>query len=298
MLVTVHAVAGSSPREVGAWMAVFAADAVGTVGGGHLEFEAMVQARALLARSALLTPPNTGLPAAALDLLQRRFALGPSLGQCCGGVVDLRFELLTPSIAARLARTETARCIPVAVFGCGHVGRALMACLAPLPFSVSGFDSREALFAQGDAAHWHGSCTLASPLHDAVPDLVPGTLVLIMSHSHAEDFDVVAACLMRQRQQRDLAFIGLIGSRSKWASFQSRLLARGFAAAELAQVICPIGVSGVVGKEPQVIAVAVAAQLLGLRAKLAPPALPALPAPPVADVHASCNAVPAPAGIA
>jgi len=86
--------------------------------------------------------------------------------------------------------------------------------------------------------------------------------VLIMSFSHAEDLDVVAACLRRQRQQQDLPFIGLIGSKTKWATFSHRLAERGFSPAELAQVTCPIGVPGIHGKQPEVIAVAVAAQLL------------------------------------
>jgi len=89
--------------------------------------------------------------------------------------------------------------------------------------------------------------------------------VLIMSFSHAEDLDVVAACLQRQRAQGDLGFIGLIGSKTKWAAFRHRLEARGFAPAELARVTCPIGLRGIAGKEPEVIAVSVAAQLLALR---------------------------------
>ena len=83
-----------------------------------------------------------------------------------------------------------------------------------------------------------------------------------MSFSHAEDLQVIASCLERQRQRQDLPFVGLIGSTSKWASFRRQLLARGFTQDELAHVTCPIGVSGIVGKQPAVIAVAVAAQLL------------------------------------
>ena len=92
--------------------------------------------------------------------------------------------------------------------------------------------------------------------------LPPGAHVLIMSFSHAEDLDVVMACLQRQRDRADVPFIGLIGSRTKWATFSHSLLARGFSEAELARVTCPIGVTGIAGKEPEVIAVAVAAQLL------------------------------------
>jgi xanthine dehydrogenase accessory factor len=98
-----------------------------------------------------------------------------------------------------------------------------------------------------------------------VADLAPGSHVLVMSFSHAEDLDIVIACLRRLREQGDLPFVGLIGSRTKWATFRHRLAARGFSEAELARVTCPIGVPGIVGKEPEVIAVAVAAQLLQMR---------------------------------
>ena len=86
--------------------------------------------------------------------------------------------------------------------------------------------------------------------------------VLIMSFSHAEDLDIVIACLKRLRERDDLPYVGLIGSKTKWATFRHRLEARGFTGAELARVTCPIGVQGIGGKEPEVIAVAVAAQLL------------------------------------
>jgi xanthine dehydrogenase accessory factor len=99
-------------------------------------------------------------------------------------------------------------------------------------------------------------------VQSAVASLAPLSRVLIMSFSHAEDLDVVAACLQRQRQQSDLPYIGLIGSKTKWASFRQRLAARGLGDADLSHVTCPIGVPGVKGKEPEVIAVAVAAQLL------------------------------------
>jgi xanthine dehydrogenase accessory factor len=99
-------------------------------------------------------------------------------------------------------------------------------------------------------------------VHAAVDALPSDAYVLIMSFSHAEDLDVVAACLKRQRLRGDLKFVGLIGSKTKWATFQHRLEAKGFSAQELAFITCPIGVEGITGKEPEVIAVAVAAQLL------------------------------------
>ncbi len=254
VLLTVDATQGSVPREAGAWMGVFADGAsVGTIGGGHLEFEATLMARRALA----------GEPLEA----QHRFALGPSLGQCCGGVVHLRFELLQPaasaSVRARLEAQADAQRLPVALFGGGHVGHAIVRALMPLPVRLHWIDSRDEVFPTGlprwiEAEH-------SAPVQAAVADLAAQSRVLIMSFSHAEDLDVVAACLQRQRDRQDLPFIGLIGSKSKWASFRHRLEARGFSAAELAHVTSPIGVAGVLGKEPEVIAAAVAAQLMQRR---------------------------------
>ena len=93
-------------------------------------------------------------------------------------------------------------------------------------------------------------------------DLPPGSRVLIMSFSHAEDLDIVVACLRRLRERGDLPFVGLIGSQTKWATFRHRLEQRGFSADEIARITCPIGVPGIRGKAPEVIAVSVAAQLL------------------------------------
>jgi xanthine dehydrogenase accessory factor len=248
VLVTVQAVQGSGPREAGAWMAVFAGGVVNTIGGGHLEFQAIEAARALL-----------GAGAGAGESV-RRYALGPSLGQCCGGVVHLRFEPVDAArreaIRARLSGTLT----PVALFGGGHVGKALIQVLGTLPMAVTWIDSRDEIFP--DALPFNVRSEHSDPVQAAVGDLAPGARVLIMSFSHAEDLDVVAACLMRLRARDDLPYIGLIGSRIKWATFRHRLLARGFADHELARVTCPIGIPGITGKAPEVIAVAVAAQLL------------------------------------
>jgi xanthine dehydrogenase accessory factor len=99
-------------------------------------------------------------------------------------------------------------------------------------------------------------------VQDAVADLPSFSKVVIMSFSHAEDLEIVQACLQRQRALSDIAWIGLIGSKSKWARFHRRLAARGFTDEELEQVVCPIGLPAIRGKEPAVIALAVAAQLL------------------------------------
>ena len=266
VLVTVQSVEGSGPREVGAWMAVFANDVVNTIGGGHLEFQAMAEARAMLARAqpspqSPATLPPTSLSAQDQSVLLR-YALGPSLGQCCGGVVHLKFEPITLHDTPRLQKRLHTTGRPVALFGGGHVGRALVQVLARLPMQVHWIDSRDEIFPTDLPAHVQ--CEHSDPVQDSVADISPGSAVLIMSFSHAEDLDVVAACLKRQRKRGDLRFIGLIGSRTKWATFRHRLEERGFTPHELAQVTCPIGVPGIEGKEPEVIAVAVAAQLLQL----------------------------------
>ena len=227
-------------------MAVLADQLIGTIGGGNLEFRAIAEARKRLAGGS------------GAEVL--RYPLGPSLGQCCGGVVHLRFEVVTACDRERLRARLAVKHAPVALFGGGHVGHALAQVLARLPFALTWIDSRDGVFPPDVPGDVH--CEYSDPVQQAVPDLLPGSQVLIMSFSHAEDLDIVAACLQRQRVQADLPFIGLIGSRTKWASFRQRLVARGFTDAELAQVTCPIGVPGIAGKEPEVIAVAVAAQLL------------------------------------
>jgi xanthine dehydrogenase accessory factor len=254
VLVSVEAAQGSVPREPGAWMGVFAAGIAGTIGGGHLELQAIEEARRRLA----------GGPGEAV----LRYALGPSLGQCCGGAVQLRFERVGAADVAALRRRLAPVLTPVGLFGGGHVGRALVAALGPLPFAVRWIDSRDEIFPEDVPDNV--ACEHSDPVQAAVADLPAGSHVLIMSFSHAEDLDVVAACLKRQREADDLPFVGLIGSKTKWATFRHRLEQRGFSHQELAQVTCPIGLPGIRGKEPAVIAASVAAQLLQLRAWEAP----------------------------
>jgi xanthine dehydrogenase accessory factor len=247
VLVSVARAQGSVPREVGAWMAVWLAGQTGTIGGGHLEWEAVRDAQAALVAGA--SEPWT-----------RRVALGPSLGQCCGGVVELRFEPVRPQQSDALRERLAPRLIPLALFGGGHVGQAIVRALAPLPFAVQWIDSRDGVFPSDlppvvSAEH-------SEPVQDAVRDLPSGALVLVMSFSHAEDLDIVAACLLRRRVSDDLPFVGLIGSATKWATFRRRLSERGFAGDELERVTCPIGIPGIAGKAPAVVAASVVAQLL------------------------------------
>jgi xanthine dehydrogenase accessory factor len=260
VLVTVDGTQGSAPRDVDAWMAVFADDVVGTIGGGHLEFQAIDEARRRLAGDS----GDCGKPGDTV----RQYALGPSLGQCCGGVVRLRFERVGAADIPALEKRLAPRLSPLALFGGGHVGKALVNVLSSLPFAITWIDSRDEIFPPAVAANV--SCEHSDPVHAAVADLAAGSRVLIMSFSHAEDLDVVAACLRRRRERADLPYIGLIGSKTKWATFRHRLQERGFTEAELAQVTCPIGLPGITGKEPEVIAVSVAAQIL----QVAPPGKP------------------------
>jgi xanthine dehydrogenase accessory factor len=271
VVVSIASTQGSVPREAGTWMAVLPHELIGTIGGGHVEFEAIAEARALLKDRSLASAGY-----------EKRYVLGPSLGQCCGGVMVIHYQKYsclgseyagysqkTPKNVAFQPFPQPKR-QSVALFGGGHVGKAIVNILSTLPMQVMWVDSRDEIFPLDNIAKLPSNvvCEHSDPVQAAVSDLatIPaGSHVLIMSFSHAEDLDIVAACLLRQRTVSDLPFIGLIGSKTKWATFKHRLQDRGFSEAELAHVTCPIGVEGIKGKEPEVIAVAVAAQLLSMR---------------------------------
>ncbi len=231
VLVTVLAAKGSTPREAGAKMVVSVDGLAGTIGGGNLEFQCEAAARDLLASGA--EGPST-----------RDFPLGPALGQCCGGHVTVLFEVLRPPR------------LQIALFGAGHVGKALVKLLADLPCRVSWIDPRpEALPANLPPN--------VLPVRTAQPEqtvvsLAPNSVVLVMTHDHQLDFSIVAAALQRP----DLLAVGLIGSDTKRARFMSRLSRLGITAEKL---ICPIGLPGIEGKEPAVVAVSIAAQILQLQ---------------------------------
>ena len=246
VFVAVESAKGSVPRDAGAWMAVFADTTLSTVGGGRLELDAIAHARQLLGGHAADA--------------RVRYRLGPNLGQCCGGEVVLQFERVGAADIAKLSQRLAADYVPVALFGAGHVGLALIEVLARLPMRVLWIDSRDEVFPQGLPESVQ--CEHSQPVHAAVASLPANARVVIMSFSHAEDLDIVAACLQRQRLHGDLPYVGLIGSKTKWASFRQRLHARGFPDAELAHITCPIGVAGIADKRPEVIAIGIAAQLL------------------------------------
>jgi xanthine dehydrogenase accessory factor len=243
---------------------------MGTIGGGQLEYQAIDEARQRLSRAAQRegiqdagTPPalpQPGMPPSVLPPLVLRYPLGPSLGQCCGGEVHLQYELVSHADVPSLSLRLMSALAPLALFGGGHVGKALVQVLGNLPLQVTWIDSRDEIFPP--SVPTNVACEHSEPVHAAVAQLAAQSQVIIMSFSHAEDLDVVAACLLRQRAQGDLPFVGLIGSQTKWATFRHRLAARGFSDDELARVRCPIGMPGISGKEPEVIAVSVAAQIL------------------------------------
>ena len=168
VLVSVASSQGSAPRETGAWMAVFADAQVGTIGGGHVEFEAIARANAQLAGAA---PPGDGVV--------QRFVLGPALGQCRGGVMQLRFERVSaadaPTLASRLGNDWRRQARPVALFGGGHVGTALVRVLSTLPFALRWIDSRDSVF----PAQLPTSvvCEHSDPVQAAVRDVAPQSRV-------------------------------------------------------------------------------------------------------------------------
>jgi len=246
VLVTVVAVRGSTPREAGAKMVVTRDKIFDTVGGGHLELKAIEISRAMLRQSPLPDAPAV-----------HRFPLGPSLGQCCGGEATLLLEPMKPPA------------FHIALFGAGHVGKALVKLLGELPCRVTWIDPRDEMFP--DAPPANVAVNVSDVPEDEVAALQPGSFVLVMTHSHPLDQRILEAALRRD----DFRYVGLIGSATKRARFVKRLRVRGLGDVELARLTCPIGVEGAGGKHPAEIAVAVAAQLLQVRdavpARLHPP---------------------------
>jgi xanthine dehydrogenase accessory factor len=257
VLVTVARTEGSVPREAGTRMLVGTDSVAGTIGGGHLDLQAIARARGLLA-DAVTAPQDLAI------------ALGPTLGQCCGGVVTLRHSRLDAQALAAWPQAQPRFFLQL--YGAGHVGRAIAALLATLPCRVQWIDARDDEFPAGMALPAHIEKVCAEPVEAEVAHAPPGSHVLVLTHSHDLDFAIVQAWLKRG----DFAFLGLIGSRTKRARFEHRLLARGHAHEAVARVCCPIGVPGLAGKEPEVVAISAVAQLLQLTS---PPA-PAPPPPP------------------
>jgi xanthine dehydrogenase accessory factor len=225
----------------------------GTIGGGALEWRAIAQAQAQL---------NTGEARRATS-----HSLGPDLGQCCGGHVELATELFGPDDLPRvLERAAAENQDPhagqrtVMILGAGHVGRALVLALAPLPLRVLWVDPRPDAFPAAMPANVTAYAT--GPL-DVIAMAPADSFLFVMSHSHALDLTAVDAAL----RNPSIAEVGLIGSATKRARFEKRLRQSGIAANRVSDLICPIGVPGIRSKLPSAIAAGTAAQILVLDAK-------------------------------
>lgn len=233
---------GSVPRESGTRMLVAADAVVGTIGGGHLELQAIERARARLAHGR--TAAET-----------QRIALGPSLGQCCGGALRLRYTALADDPPQHWQGPPPR--FVLHLFGAGHVGRAIVNLLAAVPCRVRWIDARESEFPDV-ALPPHIERVCAEPVEAEVAAAAPGDAFLVLTHSHDLDLAITRAIVARG----DHGFFGLIGSATKRAKFERRLAERGASPEALARITCPIGLPGLRGKEPGVIAVAAVAQLL------------------------------------
>jgi len=243
VLITVAETKGSAPREAGTCMAVTADSQHGTIGGGRLEFEAINQAHKLLA------DPLT-------NSLTQKYALGPLLEQCCGGSLVLDLSKM-PLDKALDAIKPSGPGVNLYMFGAGHVGRAVAKAIAPLGFNTVWTDGRAGEFPEtmpdGCAKN------VSDDPVEVVAGAKPGAMFLVFTHSHQLDYAITAAVLGRG----DGLYCGLIGSSTKRARFEKRMLDEtGIDKSSLTSLTCPIGVPGIDGKEPEIIAASVAAQLL------------------------------------
>ena len=247
VVVEVSKARGSVPREAGTRMLVAAHDCAGTIGGGRLELEAIGQARAMLAT-------HDPLPRSV------HYPLGPSLGQCCGGAVTLGLVRLDASQLDRWPVDPPL--FHLQLYGAGHVGRAIARALAPLNAMVDWIDEREdefpTRFPGCEAWPAHIRKLSVDAVEAEVHEAPPGAFYLVLTHRHDLDLKITQAILSRA----DFGYLGLIGSQTKRQRFIHHFERRGIASEVIARLTCPIGVPGIAGKQPEVIAVAVVAQML------------------------------------
>lgn len=229
VIATVLATSGSAPREGGTKMVITRHQAYDTIGGGQFEHLVMERARAQLKAG------HTGASV-------HHFPLAAAATQCCGGSVTVLLE------------TFGAPALQVAVFGAGHVGRRVIRLLADLDAQLQWFDARD------DVASESGIRCLPLDMDTAIGAITADHEVLIVTHDHQLDFELVLALLTRTTVD-----IGLIGSATKWQRFAARLRARGLTDAQLQRVRCPVGDPSVPGKQPMAIAISMVAELLQRR---------------------------------
>ena len=231
VIVTLLGVRGSAPRDCGAKMLVAEQRIFATIGGGHLEFKAIEIARKML---------RGGEDSQRIET----FPLGARLGQCCGGSVTVLFECF--------AATQ----LNIMLFGAGHVGRALVTILEHLPCRLWWVDSRQQEFPERAADRV--TRVLSDTPADEVNTMPAGSYYLVMTHSHALDFDITEAIIKRG----DARYAGLIGSQSKWRRFRMRFEQRGYGADQYTQLRCPVGLAAVPGKLPMEVATAIAGEII------------------------------------
>jgi xanthine dehydrogenase accessory factor len=246
-LVEVARAKGSTPREAGAYMLVSRRAIHGTIGGGQLEFMAIDQARQMLADA-------RGPHEFVLDI-----PLGPEIGQCCGGRVEVLIRLIDEKLKAELieaAESEEARLPHIYLFGGGHVGQALASALSLLPLKATIVETRaEALEGMPAGVETR----LTSVPEEMVRSAPPGAAFVVLTHDHALDFLIVAEALKR----KDAAYVGMIGSKTKKATFRSWYLKSASGSqADFARLVSPIGGDAVKDKRPSVIAALAAAEIM------------------------------------
>jgi xanthine dehydrogenase accessory factor len=231
VLLTQLGARGSTPRENGAKMLVSEDRCECSIGGGHLEYQAVEIARQMLA---------SGEAGQRIE----KFPLGARLGQCCGGSTSVLFESFPGSK------------VNIMLFGAGHVGKALATILGQLPIRVRWVDSRENEFPQ----HLPANCCRIisdSPAHE-VASMPAGSYYIIMTHNHPLDFSITEAAIKRG----DARYIGLIGSQTKWRRFCMRFDHRGYEPELYQPVRCPVGLAQVPGKLPMEVATSIAAEVI------------------------------------
>lgn len=231
-LVTVLSVAGSAPRDAGTKMVVTGAETFDTIGGGHLEHAVTKEARERL----LSAKASTGI----VD-----YPLSGKLGQCCGGAVKVLYEVFCDHVQH------------VAVFGAGHVAKALVPILSQLPLQIHWVDSRADLF-EDVLTPANVRCIVDEEPEYVCDTLPDNTWLLILTHNHQLDFAIVERALQATR----FDFVGMIGSDTKARRFMTRLTRKGYSEAQKARLISPVGDTRIPGKRPIEVAVSISAQIV------------------------------------
>ncbi len=232
VLLTLMGARGSTPRNSGTKMVVSGDSSYGTIGGGHLEFKAIKMARELIGKGE------------AQQHIEH-FPLGASLGQCCGGSTSVLFE------------SFPATDLNIVLFGAGHVGKSLIKILGDLPCKVHWVDNRLEQFPEHIPTNVHK--ILSDSPADEVAAMPSNSWYVVMTHNHPLDFEITDRVLRRS----DAAYLGLIGSETKWRRFKMRFEHKGHSEDYFAPVRCPVGLSEVPGKLPMEVAVSISAEIIG-----------------------------------